>query len=643
MNIYPNEYQNLKLNRSEKMFIRYTESCSNDGYLFLGTNPSLEEGQIAHILAIKKGVIVLSFFDGMDGESFNMSIAALYEHVYKGCYETIKKRMTSNKAIVDAGGKLKICFNYCYVFPELSELSINIGAMSDNIKYFIKKSCIFKETFVRFKADYYNVANTLLDDDTVSSNPISIDGDTINSVIQRLAPEYTVMRDGIVADEETYRGADNDLLIVTEEDDVIKAFRLDNEQINIVNKISKGEQLILACAGSGKSVLLISKCFKAAQMNPKKRFLITCKSRKLQELYSLFIDRAGLKNRNVDCETFHSVCRELLEKNGLSVPSDYDEQIKSAIREFQKGNIKKRYYGIFVDEIQEFEQDWYKLAYNLLENKNSDDHLFVICGDKTQKITKAQKRGQAPWNCGEGYPNYRGGNKSIRIEKNYRNCIEINDFINKYAIKAREILLKIHDGGDIDPDMFLRGKAVRHGIGTIFKMIKNKTSDGEAEEVLKCVMEAHDVHGIPYDEIAIIMYNKKYQGKIKGWDEDAYNLRERLIRKFLAKNIDYFDLYENTDFSIGEGVTLVSFQSSLGLDYRAVIVCGFAPFGHYTRTKYYKESDIPKIMNEQLLDEIKKEINLIYVACTRARDVLYIVQPETESLYMKMLYSAYKE
>ena len=75
------------------------------------------------------------------------------------------------------------------------------------------------------------------------------------------------------------------LLVVTDDDIAVRAFRLEPEQVNIVNKMTKGDQLILACAGSGKSVLLIAKCFKAARMNPDKKFLITCYNRNLQSLY----------------------------------------------------------------------------------------------------------------------------------------------------------------------------------------------------------------------------------------------------------------------------------------------------------------------------------------------------------------------
>ena len=645
MDIFPNEYQNLQLNRNEKMFIRYAESCNELGYVFLNTNPSMQEGQISHIVVSKNGVLILHFIEVDDNSSLVGTLQALYEYVYKTSYEIIEKRLKSNKALVDSSGKLKFMFNYCYVFPTVSRTIFDSIDKSNAFYRFVENSCLFKEDFSFLKSKFMDIINTYLDFNIsyASNNRMQIDDRSINSVIQRIAPEYTIIRSAVVVEKETFKGVDNELLIVNEDDSVIRAFRLDNEQINIVNKISKGEQLIIACAGSGKSVLLIAKCFKAAQMNPNKKFLITCRSKKLQSLYTMFIDRAGLKERNVECKTFHKLCQDLLKESGQSVPYDIDDQPEAAIKALNNSKICKRYYGIFIDEIQEFEQEWYKFCYNLLENKNSDDHLFVICGDKTQKITKAQKRGQAPWNCGEGYPNYRGGHKSIRIEKNYRNCIEINDFINRYVIEARNVLLNMPGENELDPDLFLRGKSTRHGIGTYFKDLDKKTSDSEANMIFNCIKEIHDVHDIPYDEIAVVMYNKQYKKRIKGWGEATYNLHDRLVSKLRFNNIDWFDLYEDTNFSVGEGVTIVSFQSALGLDFRAVIVCGFAPFGDFSKTKYLNFDDISLIKSEEMLDELKKEINQLYVSCTRARDVLYIIQPERETLYMKMLRRAFEE
>ena len=92
----------------------------------------------------------------------------------------------------------------------------------------------------------------------------------------------------------------------------------------------------------------------------------------------------------------------------------------------------------------------------------------MICGDKTQEIKQRQKHGKAPWNAGEGYPVYRGGNKSIRIEKNFRNCVEINDYINRYAQYARTLIKKHNPEEQFDLICF-EGQAFRHGEGVTIK------------------------------------------------------------------------------------------------------------------------------------------------------------------------------
>ena len=481
--------------------------------------------------------------------------------------------------------------------------------------------------------------------------PQIIDGNSVNAIMQRIAPEYTTIRVSRVEDETAYRGADDELLIVTPDDVAVRAFMLDQEQINIVNKILKGDQLILACAGSGKSVILISKCFKAAQMNPDKKFLITCRNKQLQSLYAWYIDRAGLRERNVECVTFHKLCKQLMEKSGSYVNGNIELWPQDTIARFNQGYIKEKYYGIFIDEVQLFEQEWYKLCFNLLENKDSGEHLFVICGDKTQEIIKRQKRGTAPWNAGAGYPNYRGGNKSIRIEKNYRNCIEVNSYINSYVSYAKKIYGILPGSGAVDPDMFLRGKAFRNGIGTFVKRIGARTSRAEAKSVIEAIHEAHDEYRIPYDEIAVVIYHKTYSKRMKGWQENYYNLESFLLIEMNAGNIPHSMMYTSQNanavrYGANDGVGLISFESVLGLDFRTVIVCGLKPFGDYDKTKYLDENDI-RLLDEHgdSIESIKNNIRMLYVACTRARDLLYIIQPEDkeESLYIKMLLDAMEE
>lgn len=652
MEIMPSEYQQQELSRAEKMFVRYAESENQFGYLLLNTNAAMIEGEKQHIAILDEGIVMIKFFDIFsDSNLFEMVMKAYYTGVYEGTYSIVKRKLSTNIALLGSDKKLVFGFTYICIFPNMDR--INSSDMESNFKAFVDNCCLFKEDMQELKKSFLDRMRTYIKkmDGVRSVDKKLIDESSVNSVLQRVAPEYTTIRVSGIEEKESFKGVDDELLVVTPDDVAVRAFMLDQEQINVVNKIMKGDQLILACAGSGKSVILISKCFKAARMNPDKKFLLTCKSRQLQSLYTWYIDRAGLKEKNVECITFHKLCKRLMERSGSYVTGNPEGWPETMITRFNSGYIKDRYYGIFIDEVQLFEQEWYKLCFNLLENKDTSEHLFVICGDKTQEIVKKQKRGSAPWNAGEGYPNYRGGNKSIRIEKNYRNCIEVNNYINRYVSYAKKIYELLPDGREVDPDMFLRGKSVRNGVGTFVRKISNSSARAEAKEVVKAIHEAHDEYKIPYDEIAVVMYNKTYKKRMKGWKDVYYNLERFLIIEMIDENIPRSIMYasENVEavrYGANDGVGLISFESVLGLDFRAVIVCGLKPFGDYDQTKYLSESQIESLdEDDEAIESIRNNIRMLYVACTRARDILYIIQPEDreDSMYMRMLLDALDE
>lgn len=651
MEILPSEYQSIELSRYEKMFVRH--AISNDGYGFLlpKVNPTMIDNESMNVVITSRGVVFFKFFEEFsDSSLFGTTMQAYAQFVYPIAQKIIAEKLLGNKSISENGMTLKFPINIVYVFPGLKRTDIEKLSLVAIID-FVKKQCLFAEEFSELRQGFGIVMDRLLDNSLlpVSATPMQISDMNVNSVMQRIAPEYVTVRVACVANTDTAPGVDNELLVVDEDDVVVKAFRLDKEQINIVNRISKDDpnQLILACAGSGKSVLLISKCFKAAQMNPNKKFLITCKNENLHSLYTWFIDRAGLREKNVECMTFHTLCKRLLEKNGFFVKyGDFDGWVSSVVDKVNQGRIQDRYYGIFIDEVQAFEPEWYKLCFNLLENKDSKDHIFVICGDKTQRLDKLKKRGLAPWQVGEDYPNYRGGNKNIRIEKNYRNCIEINEYINRYVSNAKRYLYEVQDNYEIDPDMFLRGQAIFHGVGVRYIQLQKKKVSCEIDAIVQAINKLHDEDEIPYDEIAVIMYQGKYGKKISGWLDKNYLLEGVLEKRLYNENIPYCSLY-STDTKLqdhfGEigGVRVVKFQSTLGLDFRAAIICGLISFGEYDEIKNPNWEDL-KENEEKYMNAIATTqscIQNLYVACTRAKEILYIIASETEneSVFMKML------
>lgn len=651
MEIIPSEYQNIELSRYEKMFVRHAISNDKYGFLLLNVNPTMIENESMNVVITSRGVVFFKFFEDFSEASlFGIAMQPYIQFVYPMAEKIIAEKLLGNKSISENGIALKFLINIVHVFPCLKRADIDKSNL-DTMGEFMKKQCLFSEDFSELRQGFASVLDRLLDTPIVpvSADVIQISDLNVNSIMQRIAPEYVTVRVACFSNSETIPGVDSELLVIDEKDVVVKAFRLDKEQINIVNRISKDDpnQLILACAGSGKSVLLISKCFKAAQMNPSKKFLITCRNENLHSLYTWFIDRAGLREKNVECMTFHTLCKKLLEKNGfIARYGDFDGWVVSAIDKLNQGGIPDRYYGIFIDEVQAFESEWYKFCFNLLENKNTKDHIFVICGDKTQRLDKLKKRGKAPWQVGEGYPNYRGGNKNIRIEKNYRNCIEINEYINRYVSNAKQYLYEVQEDYEIDPDMFLRGQAVSHGVGVKYIQLPIKKVSCEIDTIIQTINKIHDENEIPYDEIAVIMYQGQYRKKISGWLDKQYYLQQTLETRMMLEDIPCCRLY-STDASwqdhFGEtgGVRLVKFKSTLGLDFRAAIICGLVPLGEYDGIKNPKWEYLRanEEMYENAIAATQSAIQNLYVACTRAKEVLYIIAPESEkeSVFMKML------
>lgn len=637
MEIYPSEYQQLELNRYEKVFVRHASNDEDYGLVLLKINPAMLSGEYSHAVITSRGVVLCKFLPLTDASLFSVFIGPYIDGVFKNTVEIVGQKLKTNKALLNENGELAVRFAYICIFPEIKRADILTEGMPDSVKEFLKEQCLFAEDFVGLRGNFATAINRCLEKPDVpcAANYMEICDTNVNSILQRIAQEYITVRFAIATNENSTPGASQELLVVSEDDVTVRAFRLDSEQINIVNKMSKGDQLILACAGSGKSILLISKCFKAAKMNPDKKFLITCFNRNLQSLYTWYIERAGLQERNVECCTFDGLCKKLLERNNLFLPGGnnvIEARRQAVMTAFSNGKIDDRYYGIFIDEVQMFESSWYKLSYNLLENKKNGDHIFVICGDKTQEIKKRQKHGKAPWNAGEGYPVYRGGNKSIRIEKNFRNCIEINDYINRYAQYARALLKMYNPEEQFDPDIFLRGQALRHGEGVTIKQF-NGNADTEAEKVVESVRTIHDEKGVPYDEIAVAMYYRKYRPL-------SYYIESALLSAFNRDHIPHNLLYNNDQSWGGRygdgGVSLITFDSVLGLDFQAVVVCGIKPLGAYDRTKRLKSE---KVLDEEQAENLKKNISYLYVACTRAKDYLHIILGESssQSIYNKLL------
>lgn len=647
MEIYPEKYDQLELTSNERSFLRTVSRAFNEdelGYYVLHINPrkiGLEGGkpELFNLLICKEGLLLLRFFDVDNVNAVKMTIElnaqrGVFDKIENDIYEKLK----GSRYLLDFSGELLFNFNICFVFPEIESSQI-LSLLTPNGKAFVTKHVLFKDTILAVRKEGEGVLKSYI------SRRNFIEEKIINNIFQRLCPEITIARKYILSDDVSVTTHDQG---VDGSDRSVLSYRLDSSQINIINKIKKGDQLILACAGSGKSVLLISKCFKLASLNPAEDFLITCYNRNLNNYYQWAIAQAGFLNRNVKCQTFFGLLRHLLESNHIPIPTMYngdtneyfDALFRVANDALAKGRIKERFTGIFIDEIQIFKPEWYRFCFNLLKNKNAENHFFVIAGDKSQDIKNHIKSGKAPWQGnGEGYPEYRG--KTLPIETNYRNSKPINDAVDRFVEKAKWFGEKIGADLSSDPELFLRGTAYREGNSPEIIELKDFSNEGEAEAICRAVKHLIENKDMSEVDIAIILYNRIGQNTHSGWKTKFYNLLPYIKQRFYSYGWEDPAVLisgESNGVTYGSrtGVTITTIEGSLGLDFRAVILAGLRPLGSHEGVQTTR--DFSNLTTEKQ-EAYKKNVNFIYTGCTRAKDELSIVlsAKRGESVYMDLI------
>ncbi len=649
MKILPQKYDELSIDRFDKQLIALLKSVyKDDATLLLCCNPTKTLDGIVHTLICSQGVAFFHMKSKVtDAASFMNEIFVLINSL-KEEREVLLARFLMLKNIVK-NGEIIFPIRIVTVFSDFDKPNMEMFAGVSTFTDFVDETCLFKSFWKETQKNHEFLCDFLWG----KTKAIKIEESTIPDIINRVAPEYTIpkVRAAVEINTPKRRKVNVNDADTTMTDRASVAYMLDEGQINYINKIKKGDQLIIACAGSGKSVIMISKCFKVAALNPDKHFLITGYNRNLMSYFKWLIDSAGFSTNNVECLTFDRLCIKLLKDNNIKVPSsagdDYTRVREALIQNMYAGHIQNRYYGVFIDEVQMFMPEWYKVCYDLVENKNSDEHFFVICGDKSQSVKISIKSGKAPWQGhGEGYPTFRG--KSFPIEINYRNSIEINEFIRKFTDRALKYAELLGIPVNQDADIFLRGKSQRHGLSLEYKEVSQEylDSDSEAIQVLNQIIDIHDNYHISYDSIAVICYNRSYS-HIRNRDERDYRPIEHLKKYLNQANIPY-SLLNNTNDEYGtsfaniEGVPIVTMESSLGLDFQAVVICGLVPLGLHDHTK--NESDVRRNnTNDAVIDAFNKNINILYMSFSRAKDILRIVSGETEkeSIYIRIIKEAF--
>jgi superfamily I DNA/RNA helicase len=90
---------------------------------------------------------------------------------------------------------------------------------------------------------------------------------------------------------------------------------------------------------------------------------------------------------------------------------------------------------------------------------------------------------------------------------------------------------------------------------------------------------------------------------------------------------------QKVKYSDTSGVVLSSIDSSLGLDFRAVVLAGLYPFNYVfdsnSNAKKLSSWEIVGDFEPDVKENVQIEMRKLYTACSRAREVLYVLSDLT--------------
>ena len=259
MRVFPEKYEELAINRYEKQLLACIKRIYREddvATFMLSCNPSKTKGGIVDILVLSEGILCIKVSDDINQDAL---MPTLFERQIqqKQELEIITSRMMLQKALV-TNGKLRYAIKIVTLYPNCKKPELIDNPAMAEFNSFVENSCFFDDYFsVQVKKDrHFELIINRGSHDIITN-------DNLPEIINRVTPEYTIPQRKAAISEERY--VEKSALLDQElslQDRASLAYLLDDSQINYINKIKKGDQLIIACAGSGKSVILLSKCFK---------------------------------------------------------------------------------------------------------------------------------------------------------------------------------------------------------------------------------------------------------------------------------------------------------------------------------------------------------------------------------------------
>lgn len=632
--LWPQDYERKDhITKAEKGILRYAERNFKNGHMVVGIDPvglSSEKIKMGMYISPTEGLLTFSIYSGKINAMPVFSYIGYVQMVETKIYE----RLLDSKLLIVRNGEkkaLKFPYKHIVIFPD--EVVGKTTVARDTLRQLEDYA-----TFASFRRITSDGKERRIEDLKIfagirkayDSTFKSLSERECRAIFERLAPEYTV----VMNETENVRVAEKRTLIteadlrITGKELEYKTFFLDTYQVGIVNDMGKGHRVILANPGAGKSVLLLSKAFKYASLYKDSKVLLTCYNSNLADSYNFKRSCANFgENRNLFIMTFHKLVKKIyVECLHSHCESNIatNEEIQKCIDLVKQGRINLRFKAIFIDEVQIFDPLYLELCYRLLED--DDDRVFLMAGDLNQAVRALSRKGDAPWKRMNGIQlDFTG--RVRYIEKNYRNSQEIGEYISSMLkhMNTRLSMLDLINSLEYEYNSFKVGTnpTIALNVRTGVERTNIQSS------VISAIKEIAENYRISYSDIAVLFpfrkipYLKYY---FLYWLQQALD-NEGISYSMIINEQDGF--YVKKKPGDITGVVISTIESSLGLDFKAVILAGLFPY-NYVNLNGQVCSEIKtwstiKYMPEEQQSAVQSQMRAVYTACSRARDVLYVI------------------
>ena len=279
---------------------------------------------------------------------------------------------------------------------------------------------------------------------------------------------------------------------------------LDIKQEQLARSINSGHRLFCGVAGSGKTLILLSRAKALAHELFPKRILILCFNVTLAAyLRSLIDDSDPLYQERITACHFHEWAKSILGRlpnPRLFEDGDYDGEIGDRLLiALEELPLDQRWDAVFVDEAHTFAPSWFRCCVAAL--KSPEDGDLMIVSDGSQSLYQRQK---FSWKS----VGIKAQGRTRKLNQNYRNTQEILsaawNVVQSLSTQDEDI-----DEDDVAFPIVEPRAALRTGQRPLLHLAANR--QGEVESAIAQIQKLLTKGYEPKDIGIIYRYKARYE------------------------------------------------------------------------------------------------------------------------------------